>query len=137
MSIFDRKLSEKEVYSDIDINFIPNWDRDLSIRQNARAVSQSLVNIITTAKGSMPFDPDYGTNINSELFKNLTPFMLDTIIGEIETTIRRYEPRVGFLNVEMLPSTVNKNTLEVKISFSTKYDMNERHNLSFEMSKNF
>lgn len=135
MSIFDRKISEKEFYSDFDIDFLPDWDRDISKKGNARAVSQALVNIVTTVKGSMPFDPDYGTTIGSDLFRNITPFMLTTTEEEFKETIRRYEPRVKDLYVEMIPSQ-NKNTIEVQITFSTDYDMSERNALKFNLVGN-
>lgn len=135
MNIFVSKLKEKEIYSDFDINLIPNWDMDVSKKSNAVAVSQSIVNIVTTKKGDMPFDPDFGTNVGSTLFQNLTHFSLSTLPGEIQETIAKYEPRVKDVMISFDPSTTNKNTLEMTIVFTTIYDVNEEHTIVLELSE--
>lgn len=132
MSLF-KKNHNKIYYSDFDINFMEGWDKDIAKKTNERAVSQALVNIVTTQKGSMPFDPDYGTTLGTELFANITPFMLTTMVDDITRAIRRYEPRVDQLKVELLPSQFNKNTLEVTITFSTIFENLNLNTLKFEL----
>lgn len=133
-NIFKRSANDKVYYSDLDINMTVNWNKDLSVRNNAYAVSQALINIVTTRKGSMPFDPEYGSNITSELFSTMTPFMFTSLEEELTNSIRAYEPRVEYLNVELRPSGTNKNTIEVTITFSTLYDLNDTQTLSFEIT---
>jgi len=132
-NIFKRSINDNVYYSDLDINMTVNWNKDLSVRYNAYAVSQALINIVTTRKGSMPFDPEYGSNITSELFSTMTPFMFTSLEEELTNSIRTYEPRVEYLNVELRPSSANKNTIEVTITFSTIYDLNDTQTLSFEI----
>lgn len=122
----------KVFYRDIDINFTPNWNRDISSKDNARAVMQAVVNIVTTKKGSMPFDPDYGTTIGSEMFENITPFLLSTIETDIKDAIIKYEPRVEDIEVSLTPITNDLHTIEVRIVFKTVYD-DSKNELSFSV----
>lgn len=134
-NMFEGFSNKKVYYSDIDSNMTINWHNDLSLKTNAHAVAQSLINIVTTKKGTMPFDPDFGTNITSELFGVMTPFMMSTVSEDVANSIRKYEPRVDSLNVEMVPSVSSKNSIEVHITFTTTYDVNDPQIMSFTIEQ--
>lgn len=110
-------LTIDKMYTDISPDLRRSWDRDISKVTGVRAVKNSMLGIITARKGSKPFDPDFGCDITSQLFENLTPLTADTIQKNIVSAVRAYEPRIVRLNVIVTPLYDN-NSLIVDIRFS-------------------
>ena len=79
------KRSNKTYYVDIPNTFARNSiTNDLSTVSNERAVNQSLYNIIRTTKGSRPFDPEFGCDIDQSMFENMS----DISSYQIQRSIR-------------------------------------------------
>ncbi|HFG0932015.1 TPA: GPW/gp25 family protein [Klebsiella pneumoniae] len=93
------------------------WDKDVARTVGARAVKNSILGIITTRKGSRPFNPDFGCSLSDELFENMTPLTADTIQRNIVSAIQTYEPRVERLRVEVL-ALYDDNAVVVTVMFS-------------------
>lgn len=105
------------LYTDITPELNADWSKDLSVARGARAVRNSIIGIITTRKGSRPFDPRFGCNLNDELFENLDPLIKDTIETSIFESIRTYEPRIKALYVKVDP-LYDLNAIIVTVQFS-------------------
>lgn len=105
------------LYSDLDPNFDKAWNKDVAASIGARAVKNSILGIITTRKGSRPFQPNFGCGLADELFENMTPLTADTIQRNIKSAISNFEPRVQRLYVQVDPQ-YDSNTLIVTIMFS-------------------
>lgn len=106
-----------KLYSDLDPEFKQDWDKDVARSLGLRAIKNSLLGIITTRKGSRPFDPEFGCNLADELFENMTPLTADTVERNIQSAIRTYEPRIDSLMVNVTP-VYDDYTLIVEIRFS-------------------
>lgn len=88
------KRSNKTYYVDIPNTFARNSiTNDLSTVTNERAVNQSLYNIIRTPKGSRPFDPEFGCDIDQSMFENMSDISSYQIQRSIREAIENYEPR--------------------------------------------
>ena len=105
------------LYSDLDPNFDKAWNKDVAASIGARAVKNSILGIITTRKGSRPFQPNFGCGLADELFENMTPLTADTVERNIESAVRNYEPRIDKLSVNVIP-VYDDYTLIVEIRFS-------------------
>lgn len=106
-----------KLYSDIDPEMKMDWDKDVSRSLGLRSIKNSLLGIITTRKGSRPFDPEFGCHLSDQLFENMTPLTADTVERNIESAVRNYEPRIDKLAVNVIP-VYDDYTLIVEIRFS-------------------
>lgn len=106
-----------KLYSDIDPEMKMDWDKDVSRSLGLRSIKNSLLGIITTRKGSRPFDPEFGCDLSDQLFENMTPLTADTVERNIESAVRNYEPRIDNLAVNVIP-VYDDYTLIVEIRFS-------------------
>lgn len=110
-------MNINKLYSDIDPNLNMAWDKDVARSVGLRAVKNSLLAIITTRKGSRPFQPEFGCSLTDQLFENMTPLIADTVQRNIVAAVRNYEPRIDRLSVQVTP-VYDDNTLIVTVQFS-------------------
>ncbi|QLA10591.1 baseplate wedge subunit / tail lysozyme [Shewanella phage Thanatos-2] len=106
-----------ELYVDLDPTMQQSWNLDVASTRGLRAVRNSMVSIITTKKGSRPFYPEFGCDINEQLFENMTVLVADTLERNIISSIKAFEPRVDQLYVNAIPS-YESNAILVEIRFS-------------------
>ena len=106
-----------KLYSDIDPEMKMDWNKDVARSLGLRSIKNSLLGIITTRKGSRPFDPEFGCDLADQLFENMTPLTADTVERNIESAVRNYEPRIDKLAVSVTP-VYDDYTLIVEIRFS-------------------
>ena len=81
------------------------------------AIRQSIRNIINTRKGSVPGKPDFGCPLDSYLFEQLDDTLRDLLIGDINTSLRKWEPRINVedVNVEFQEAY---NRIDITINYS-------------------
>lgn len=123
-----------QMYSDINLAFGRSWNNDLKKNVGIKSVKDSLLLIITTTKGSRPFDPNFGCDLNKALFENINPLTIDTLSKNIHEAIRNYEPRVSKLNVEVTPQ-YDDNSIIVSVYFSVIDNPDELEQLKISLRK--
>lgn len=106
-----------KLYSDIDPEMRMDWNKDVARSVGLRSIKNSFLGIVTTRKGSRPFDPEFGCDLVDELFENMTPLTADTIERNIQAAVRNYEPRIDKLSVSVTP-VYDDYTVIVEIRFS-------------------
>jgi len=80
--------------SDIDCSFERNRDtNDVYKKTEASAVRQSIKNLLMTNRGSVPFKPVYGGDLESFLFQLDTEIEAYDIEEAVKTQIELFEPR--------------------------------------------
>jgi phage baseplate assembly protein W len=110
-------LPKTEYFSDFLVNLDPHPDNNQLVKNvNEKAVIRSIRNLLFTNKYERLFQPDIGCEINKILFEPLTPASVSALKTVIETTIQRYEPRAGLLEVIVTPY-IEQNLLVVTIKF--------------------
>ena len=104
-------------FKDINITFKkhPVTD-DLVVSRDASAIKQAIVNLLLTNKGEKLFNPQYGSNIRSYLFEPLDYGTAQQIIGNIEFTVSKWEPRIQILNLDAIPN-YNDNGFDVEMTY--------------------
>jgi phage baseplate assembly protein W len=74
---------------------------DILVIKNEDAIKRSVQNIVLTIIGEKPFEPLFGSNINSSLFELNTSLEAIGIREQIVSAIRNFEPRVDNLDVSV------------------------------------
>lgn len=103
-------------YSDLDLSFVKKKNGDIFKKNDASSIKQAVKNLILTNYYEKPFQPFFGTNIQSLLFELADDFIESDIKEEIADALKAYEPRVRLLDVSS-SFTGSQNSLNVRIVF--------------------
>ena len=136
-TIFNRSQykTQEVFFSDIDKDMTKTYSSDMSLIINNADVSQSLTSLVLTQTGSVPFRPDYGTDVHDILFENMSLIQADRLRARIESSINTYEPRVRLHTVDV-KSDYDTNTYNVYIHYSIIYDNVESYTLYIPITTN-
>lgn len=109
--------SVKRTNSDIDCSFERNRDTDdVYKKTEASAVRQSIKNLLMSNRGSVPFKPVYGGNLESFLFQLDTEIEAYDIEEAVRTQIELFEPRAILRTVDVNIKP-NYNSISITIVF--------------------
>ena len=89
---------------------------DLVVSRDASAIKQAIVNLLLTNKGERLFKPNYGSDIRSYLFEPLDYGTAQQIVGNIEHTVSKWEPRIEILNLDAVPN-YDDNGFDVQMTY--------------------
>ena len=67
---------------------------DTDIEKEYKSINKCLALILTTGKGELLGDPDFGCTLYEQLFNNYTDALKDIIITDIIESISNYEKRI-------------------------------------------
>lgn len=103
-------------YSDLNTKFNTSNAELNSIVYDLNAIKQNIERLLTTPKGTVPFNRDYGTNLYSLLFENnVEPA---DIVAFLYVDIEQNEPRVSLSPADIHVYRVDMNSYEVNVVFS-------------------
>ena len=107
-------IARQETYKDVDFTFKQNPNtNDIGIKKNNNAVVQSVLNILQTNHGERPFNYNFGANLRSYLFENMTNITAAQMSTSINTALKNSEPRIEVLNTNI---QANADSNEVRIT---------------------
>lgn len=128
-------LARSKDYADIDFGFRANpVTGDVSLKKGTEAIKQSVRNILLTNKGERPFDPEFGSNIRSQLFENFDPITEALLTEEIRTALRNYEPRVRVLDVTV-DGRPDSNQMNVTLNYEIQSPEQVADSLTFSVER--
>lgn len=110
-------------FIDLDAAFTLNpRTRDVATKTDDNAIRNALRNLIMTKHYERPFQPNLGCQLHNILFENNDPLSLIIAERAIADSIRKFEPRVELLDVQVTTSDFNDMFIEVvyKIRNSTE-----------------
>lgn len=83
------------------------------------AIKTNIINYFLTGKGERYLNPDFGSNIRTYLFEQLTSDTRDILYFEVQRGLSEWFPSVDLINVEVQldPDT---NTVLLEIRYSIK-----------------
>ena len=88
-------------FSDLPLDFTPHpVSGDVRPVTNDVAIKRSISNLIRTKKGSKPFYPEYGTNMDAFLFSNQDVFTAHNMKESLATAINTFEKRVSVIEIK-------------------------------------
>jgi len=104
-------------FKDISLSFTPHpVTKDLPVLINERAIIRSVRNLVETIPTERFFDSLLGTDIRESLFENYTRGQVVIIEDQVRETLKRFEPRVDNVGVEV-DANPDDNNLNVKVFF--------------------
>lgn len=107
-------------FTDIDPLFLVNpLTGDVGVKNDTRAISFAIKNLILTMNGERPFNSDIGTPVKKLLFELSGPQLQIILEQMIQQTIYNFEPRAEVLNVTARDSSDN-NSVYVMITYKVK-----------------
>ena len=112
----------REIFSDIDINFIANpITGKLQRKTNRDAVRQSVKSLILTDFYERPFKSEIGCNLRYYLFELFTPATKQQMENAVKEVIENYEPRADVIGV-LVEERPDMNALTVSVAFMISND---------------
>ena len=107
----------QKLYSDIDFTLAKRPVlNDIALSYDNQAVIRSIRNILLTKKYEKHWNPNFGSNIDTLLFENVSFMAAGALEKEIAAAIRNFEPRVNLKNVVVKPYT-DRNAYDVTLTF--------------------
>mgnify|MGYP001464356582 CR=1 FL=1 len=98
-------MASRLSFKDININFKKHpVTNDLVVSRDASAVKQAIINLLLTNKGERLFQPDYGSDIRSQLFEPLDFATCAVIKNSILYTLNTFEPRIAVSKLDVKPN---------------------------------
>lgn len=85
-----------------------------------KAINQSINKILTTSKGELFGDPEFGCNLQTLLFEFQGNDLNSLIKEEIVTALNQYEKRI-FIQEKDIEITNNQLSIEILIKYSLRY----------------
>ena len=106
-------------FKDINMSFKVNpLTFDLIANTNETAIARSVRNLILTAPGERPFNPELGSQVSRLLFEPMDDITTEALKEQIENTINNFEPRVKLRQVIVRPNFDNN-----EYDISIRYDI--------------
>ena len=86
----------------------------LSKQTDERLIKNDLLQLLLTAPGERVFRPDFGTNIRTSIFEQLTDSDIDSLRSNIADQIERFERRISLREVT-IETSPEANSISIKI----------------------
>jgi len=110
-------MSQKEIFSDLDLGFIAHpITGNVGRKTNREAVRQSVKSLILTDYFERPFKSDIGCSIRYFLFELFTPPVKQQMERAVKEVIKNYEPRADVFEV-LVEERPDLNALTVSVAF--------------------
>ncbi len=111
-------MANRLSFRDININFKKHpVTNDLVVSRDASAIKQAIISLLLTNKGERLFQPEYGSDIRSQLFEPLDYATAASIKSSIFNTIQTFEPRIAITSLDCFPD-FNDNGFNVEMSYN-------------------
>lgn len=115
------KITERSTRRVYFADFKTDFDlvnyRDLQLTENEQDVLQSVHNLIQTNFGERLYNPNFGCDIRSLLFENITPHTETLAREKIKTAIENFEPRAKIMEI-ITEGAPDENAMYVSITIS-------------------
>ena len=113
-------IARQATYKDLDFSFKQNPNtNDVGIKKDNLSISQSVLNILRTNHGERPFNHDFGANLRSYLFENMTNITAANMATSINLALKNYEPRIEVLNTN-IQARPDENDVNITITGRVK-----------------
>ena len=103
------------VYVDLNTKFLPLSNISKAVLKDLENVRDSLERLLSTPKGSVPFNREYGTSLASLLFENTVDY--HTVRTFLIMDINKWEPRISINLSDILFDRLDQHTIVVECNF--------------------
>ncbi len=97
----------------------------ISLSQDNEKIRESILIILSTAKGERVMRPDFGCDIHEFVFSVINLSTLTLIKSAIKEALLLWEPRIEVLSVETSTESINDGVLSISIDYNIRSTNNE------------
>lgn len=108
----------------------PGKDQFFGLSEGEDKIEQSIRLILGTAPGERVMRPDFGCGVHELLFEPLTPALIALTADRVTTSLRRWEPRIDVLAVDVQTPESLPNGMEVRVTYRVRAN-NAVHNMVY------
>ena len=94
-------------------------------------VKSNIRNLLLTEKGERIFQPNFGSNLKSLLFEQITPGSLQNVEGDIRTSLSTWLPYVNVNNLVVVQDDRNPNLVLTSLEYSTTLEPDSLDTITF------
>lgn len=105
----------------------------LANKPTAAVVATSIVNILRTIPGTIPYNPEFGSTVATLPFDRTDPTFYAAVKYYAQKDIERWEPRAIVRGVEARPDEAELDKVRVAVSFSIREDSAGIFGVTFSM----
>ena len=128
-------MATKLSFKDINITFKKHpVTNDLVVSRDASAIKQSIVNLLLTNRGERLFQPEYGSDIRSQLFEPLDYATAANVKRLILYSIQQFEPRIVVRTLTCRPN-FDDNGFDVEMTYIITGDTAPPTNIEFFLAR--
>ena len=98
-------------------------------------VKSNIKNLILTSKGERVFQPNFGSNLKSLLFEQITDESRDNVDSDIRTSLDTWLPYVNVEELIVQQDSANKNKVIISLEYSTQVNPNIFDTLTFTIEQ--
>jgi|TARA_R100000030_G_C3208468_1_gene112716 phage baseplate assembly protein W len=102
--------------------------RTKTIRQQ---VKSNIRNLLLTEKGERVFQPNFGSNLKSLLFEQITPTSLENVENDIRESLSTWLPYVNVNNLVVVQDDRNPNQVLTSLEYSTTLEPDSLDTITF------
>lgn len=102
----------------------------IALARHEEKIRQSILIILSTAKGERVMRPDFGCGIHERIFDVIDASMLTLIRSDIEEALILWEPRIEVLSVTPVTDSLNEGRIDIQVEYKVRYT-NTDYNLVY------
>jgi len=94
-------------------------------------VKSNIRNLLLTEKGERVFQPNFGSNLKSLLFEQITPTSLENVENDIRESLSTWLPYVNVNNLVVVQDDRNPNQVLTSLEYSTTLEPDSLDTITF------
>tara|TARA_B100001094_G_scaffold38698_1_gene33046 strand:- start:250 stop:699 length:450 start_codon:yes stop_codon:yes gene_type:complete len=115
-------VARKKQHRDLDLSLkIHPIRKDIIPLKDDNAIKNALRNLLVSNFYDRPFSRDKGANLKGLLFEPADVFTRITMRKNLESVIRKYEPRVSIRSIQ-ITDNADTNSYRINVNFKIKED---------------
>ncbi len=92
----------------------------IALSEYEKKIRESILIILSTAKGERVMRPDFGCDIHDFAFSVINTSTLTLIKSAVKEALLLWEPRIEVLDVETFTEKINDGILSIKINYKIR-----------------
>ena len=94
-------------------------------------VKSNIRNLLLTEKGERVFQPNFGSNLKSLLFEQITPISLENVENDIRESLSTWLPYVNVNDLVVVQDSANSNKVLTSLEYSTTLEPESLDTITF------
>lgn len=103
---------------------------EVALTNDDNEIYQSILIILSTAKGERVMRPEFGCGIHDYIFAPSNHVTAAAVEVEVKEALDRWEPRIKVIAVKATPSNASIGTMMIEVEYEVK-SMNDQRSLVF------